>query len=92
VATYTIGAVRLVTVSRYRRHEHVDSVKLSSDEVLSRAEVVARIRFGDDVFFTYHNPSAQVYVDNCPFCRESECLTTHPGSAAANNLLHMLTF
>jgi hypothetical protein len=38
VATYTIDAVRLVTASRYRRHDHVDSVKLSNDELLSRAE------------------------------------------------------
>ena len=92
MATYTIDAVRLVTVSRYRRHDHVDSVKLSTDEVLSRAEVVARIRFGSDVFFTYHQPRAQVHVADCPICRASECLTTHPDSAAANNLLHMLTF
>ena len=92
MATYTIDAVRLATVSRYRRHDHVDSVKLSSDEVLARSEVVARIRFGSDVFFTYHHPPARVYVDDCPFCSAGECLTTHPGSAAANNLLHMTTF
>jgi Protein of unknown function (DUF3892) len=92
VATHTIGAVRLVTVSRYRRHDHVDSVKLSTDEVFPRAEVVARIRSGSDAFVTYHHPPAQVYVDDCPHCRASECLTTHPGSVTANNLLHMLTF
>ena len=91
MATYTIDAVRLVTVSRDRRHGHVDSVKLSTDEVLPKAVVIARIKAGDE-FFTYHQPRAQVHVADCPFCWASECLTTHPDSAAANNLLHMLTF
>lgn len=91
MATYIIGAVHLVPVSRDRRHGHVDSVKLSTDEVLPKAVVIARIKAGD-VFFTYHHPAAQVYVADCTTCWASECLTTHPDSVTANNLLHMLTF
>jgi hypothetical protein len=92
VATYIIVAVRKSDVRAPRHHEHIEAVKSNQGTVLTRAEVIAKIRARTDVFVTAGNPPGQVYVHNCPVCGTGDYITTHPDSTPTNNLLHLPTF
>jgi Protein of unknown function (DUF3892) len=70
-------------------HDHIARVKLlSHNNDYPRAAIIAAIRAGD-VFYTYANPPARVYVHPCPYCSASDYITTHPDNTTTNNLLNL---
>jgi hypothetical protein len=70
-------------------HEHIASVKLlGHTQDYARSRIIASIKAGD-VFYTYANPPALVYVHSCPYCAESDYITTHPDNTTKNNLLDL---
>jgi hypothetical protein len=54
----------------------------------ARSQIIAGIRRGD-VYYTYANPPARVYVHSCPYCYASDYITTHPDNTPRNNLLDL---
>jgi hypothetical protein len=91
VANYVIVAVSVTSVQAPSHHEHIAAVKLSTGTILTRAEVIGKIRAGD-TFVTAGNPPGRVYVHTCPHCGTSDYITTHPDSTPTNNLLHLPRF
>jgi Protein of unknown function (DUF3892) len=88
VATYSITHVHLEK-SPGATHDHIARVRLLSHQRdYSRAEIIGAIRSGD-VFYTYANPPARVFVHPCPFCAASDYITTHPDNTPTNNLLQL---
>ena len=85
---YVIVAVHVGSTAAPYLHEHIESVKPTAGNVLSRGQVIAMIR-GGDTFNTAGNPPARVYVHNCPHCGTGDYITTHPDSTPTNNLLHL---
>lgn len=88
MATYSITAVHL-EAALGATHEHIARVKLLNQPGdYARAQIIASIRAGD-VYYTYANPPALVYVHPCPYCYASDYITTHPDSTPTNNLLDL---
>jgi hypothetical protein len=54
----------------------------------ARSQIIASIRNGD-VFYTYANPPALVYIHPCPHCYAHDYITTHPDYTSQNNLLDL---
>ena len=91
MAAYIIVAVRVGAHPAPYIHEHIESVRLSNRTILTRAQVIAKIR-ARDTFTTAGIPPGRVYVHNCPQCGTGDYITTHPDSTPTNNLLHLPRF
>jgi Protein of unknown function (DUF3892) len=88
VATYSITAVH-VERAPGASHDHIARVKLLNNTVdYPRAQIINWIRAGN-VFYTYANPPALVYVHSCPYCSARDYITTHPDATPRNNLLDL---
>jgi hypothetical protein len=88
VATFSIAAVHLERAPG-ATHDHIASVKLlRHQQDYRRSAIIDAIRAGD-VFYTYANPPALVYVHSCPYCYASDYITTHPDNTPTNNLLDL---
>jgi hypothetical protein len=88
VAQHSITAIRTERAPG-AEHEHIARVKLlGHSQDYARSSVIQAIRNGD-VFYTYANPPARVYVHSCPYCAASDYITTHPDSTTTNNLLDL---
>jgi hypothetical protein len=88
VAMYSITAIHTEQAAG-AMHEHIARVRLlgqTSD--FARSAIIAAIR-GGEVFYTYANPPARVYVHRCPYCAAGDYLTTHPDATTTNNLLDL---
>jgi tetratricopeptide (TPR) repeat protein len=86
-----ISNIRLKTAPWLPAHDHVDLVMLSDGAVLTRAQVISRIRSGER-FSTNAIPPGLVYVHPCPHCKASDYVTTHPDATPTNDLLHLPVF
>lgn len=91
MATYYISHVRLEPGPGLFAHEHIEQVKLTDGQVVTRAVVIQAIYAGNQ-FYTYANPPAAVYVHPCPYCRAHDYITTHPDNTKINNLLNLQKF
>jgi hypothetical protein len=88
VATYSITQVHM-EYAVGGGHEHIGRVRLLDQQGdFTRAQIINAIRNGD-VFYTYANPPALVYVHACPYCAASDYITTHPDATTKNNLLDL---
>jgi hypothetical protein len=88
MATYSITAVHLERAPG-ATHDHIARVKLLNQPGdYARAQIITAIWRGD-IFFTYANPPARVYVHRCPYCYASDYITTHPDDTPTNNLLDL---
>jgi hypothetical protein len=97
VATYYITQVQLAPSGGARPHHHIESVKLSDGQHVTRSAVATAIRNGE-IFYTLPPapaPQARVYVMRfCPVygCVSTDYITTHPDDTTKNNLLHLRQF
>jgi Protein of unknown function (DUF3892) len=88
MATFSITAVHLERALG-ATHDHIARVRLlGHTRDYPRAGIIKSIREGN-VFYTYANPPARVYVHSCPYCYASDYITTHPDNTATNNLLDL---
>lgn len=89
--TLYIDAVRL---EHRGNHFHIGLVHLTDGQVLTRQEVVDRIRFGRAVFYPYprYAQQAKVMVASCPYCSAGDYIKTVADGTTADNLLNLPKF
>ncbi|MDQ2983828.1 MAG: DUF3892 domain-containing protein [Actinomycetota bacterium] len=88
MSTFSITEVHLERAPG-ATHDHIARVKLlGHTQDYSRQQIINSI-LGGDMFFTYARPPAQVFIHECPHCRASDYITTHPDNTPRNNLLHL---
>jgi Protein of unknown function (DUF3892) len=74
-------------------HKHITEVKTASGRVLTRAEVVSKIKSGTESFCTKAaGKQPLVIVVTCPHCTSGSYIRTTDDSTTADNLLSLPPF
>jgi hypothetical protein len=74
-------------------HKHISEVKTAGGRVLTRAEVVSKIRTGSESFCTeVDGKEPLVVVVTCPNCSNGSYIRTTDDDTTADNLLSLPSF
>jgi hypothetical protein len=74
-------------------HKHITEVKTAASRVLTRAEVVSKIKSATESFCTkVDGKEPLVIVVTCPHCSNGSYIRTTDDSTTADNLLSLPSF
>jgi|GEM_PF-3373255 hypothetical protein len=83
----------LTTKGAGAMHKHITEVKTAGGRVLTRAEVVSKIKGGTESFCTkVDGKEPLVVVVTCPHCANGSYIRTTEDSTTADNLLSLPSF
>jgi hypothetical protein len=74
-------------------HKHITEVKTAAGRILTRADVVSRIKNGEETFCTKVGAKEPlVVVVTCPHCANGSYIRTTDDDTTADNLLSLPSF